>query len=223
MAADIFTALDKDRTSQHYYNQSMKKSIPKTLLIVKNRALGDSVMTLATMQYLKDKLPNTKLLYGVPKWIAPLYDNVQTVADEIIPIDFSGPLKWSQMKSLYHQKKVDTVLELFQSGRTAIFFKLWSFFAGPKYYYHNHHLKEGKIYDQGIIKANIQRDLDAAWTFFGDEPQPPNYLNYCPKMTVKKTNEYNHAIILGVVATRKTKMWPLKSYASLAHLFEKKR
>lgn len=196
----------------------MEKSIPKTLLVVKNRAMGDSIMTLSTLHYLKDIMPETKILYGVPKWIAPLYENVETHADEIIPLDFSSLTHWWEMKKLLGSHKIDTVLELFQSGRTAKFFKLWSRLGGPRYVAHNHHTSHGPVHDQGKIKSNIQRDLDAAWTFFGKGTQPPHFLGYPPKVKVHSNTPKDNTIILGVVATRPTKMWPLENYGKLTHL-----
>ena len=195
-------------------------SIPKTLLVVKNRAMGDSVMTLATIHYLRDRLPGTKIIYGVPKWIVPLYANVQTHADEIIPLDFSSLSNTLKMKQVLKAKKIDTVLELFQSGRTSKFFKIWSFLGGPRYHFHNHHTQKGNVHDQGVIKSNIQRDLDAAWTYFGGGQFPPSFLGYAPQIKVEGIDKESNLVILGVVATRPTKMWPLENYVALTKLLE---
>jgi heptosyltransferase-2 len=198
----------------------VKKSIPKTLLVVKNRALGDSIMGLSTVQYLKKELPDTKIIYGVPKWIYPLYQDVQTLADDIIPLSFKTMSDWFESRRRIKEHKVDQVLELFQSGRTAKFFKLWQAFGGPQYSFHNHHSKEGPVYDQGVIKSNIQRDLDGAWTFYGKGKEPPHFINIPPHIERRPLNQGH--FILGVVATRQTKMWPLSYYAELTHLISKK-
>lgn len=189
----------------------MFKLKPKTLLVVKNRAMGDSIIGLSTIQYLRDILPNTRIIYAVPSWIKPLYNEVETAADEIIELNLKTisdfPKTWSQLKGY----KIDTVFELFQSGRTKKFFSLWQALGGPKYVAHNHHKTVGPIFDQGVIKPNIQRDLDGAFTFFDDgRDKPVNYLDYAPVM--KKDSTTKKQIVLGVVATRETKMWPLKSY-----------
>lgn len=200
----------------------MKKSIPKSLLVVKNRAIGDTVMTLGTLQYLSNILPQTKIYYGVPSWIAPLYKNVHLSATEVLPLSFKNLDDWRNSHRLLKSKGIDHVLELFQSGRTNKFFTLWKYLGGPNYSFHNHHKKEGLVFGQGEIKSNIQRDLDAAWTFFDTKnPAPPSFLDYepslCPESEIEKTN----SILLGCVATRDTKMWPLQNYAEFTHIISK--
>lgn len=177
-------------------------------------------MGLSTLHYLKDTLPETRLIYGVPKWIYPLYKNTQTYADKVIPLSFKDLKEWRESRRLIKEEKIDSVLELFQSGRTKKFFKLWRLFGGPRYVAHNHHTTTGPVHDQGVIKSNIQRDLDGAWTFFGKGVQPPSYLGYSPTLKVEAKN--NGHIILGVVATRETKMWPLEYYGELTHLLKEK-
>jgi heptosyltransferase-2 len=194
----------------------MNKLKPNTLLVVKNRAMGDSIIGLSTLQYLRDILPNTHIIYAVPSWIKPLYDNVETAADEIIEINLKTlsdfPKLWKNLK----QYKIDTVFELFQSGRTQKFFKIWEKVGGPSYVAHNHHNKQGPVFDQGIIKSNIQRDIDGAWTFFDDvNEKPASYLDYAPKMTVEPLSKKQ--IVVGVVATRETKMWPIDNYIELTN------
>ncbi|RLA62903.1 MAG: hypothetical protein DRQ88_13085, partial [Epsilonproteobacteria bacterium] len=106
-----------------------------------------------------------------------------------------------------------------QSGRTEKFFKLYSFLSGASYTYHNHHLdRKSGVVDHGKIKPLIQRDLDGIFTYLGKEI--PSYLDYAPKMplAVKKRER----IILGVIATRATKMWPLEYYVELAEKLKSK-
>jgi heptosyltransferase-2 len=200
----------------------MKTSAPKNLLVIKNRALGDSVITFGVIQYLKEILPETNIVYAVPNWIKPLYDNLNSSADKIITLDFKDFSSWRKSRNILKEERIDTVLELFQSGRTAKFFKVNSLLAGPKYYFHNHHNKTGVVHDQGVIKANIQRDLDAAWTFFSDG-EIPHYKNYSPKLMTKQEVAKEKKIIFGVVATRETKMWPLTSYRDLARMIQKEK
>lgn len=197
------------------YNCDMHKLSPKTLLVVKNRAMGDSIIGLSCLQYLRDILPQTRIIYAVPKWIKPLYDQVDVAADEVIALDLSSMGKWLQHWRDFRRLEIDTVFEMFQSGRTAKFFKTWQTMGGPTYVAHNHH-HPGPVHDQGVIKPNIQRDLDGAWTYFGHSNLPPSYLNYSP--LIKHTEAKQDAVILGVVATRETKMWPLEYYKELIQL-----
>ena len=197
----------------------MSKIIPKTLLVVKNRAMGDAILSLSTLQYIREIHPDIKIIYGVPKWVAPLFKNTKICADEVIPLELKTMGDFIGLWKLLRKKKIDTVLELFQSGRTAKFFNLWKKLGGPRYFFHNHHKKVGDVYDQGIIKANIQRDLDCAWTFLDSKnTSPPSYLDYEPQMETLN-NVSKKQVILGVVATRETKMWPISNYKKFIQLF----
>ena len=187
-----------------------------TILVVKYRALGDSVMGLSTISYLRSIYPNSKIYYGVRSWTKTLYDKVETQADKVIPLSFENLsdffTSYKQLKKL----KIDHIHELHQSGRSKKFFKLFSFLNGVKYTYHNHHLKDGtEVKDQGVIKSLIQRDLDGAYSFLGKENEIPNFLDYVPSVNFKK--DTLRRVILGVVATRKTKMWDLRNYVLLAN------
>ncbi|MBH46991.1 MAG: hypothetical protein CME71_02345 [Halobacteriovorax sp.] len=179
------------------------------LLIVKKRALGDSIMGLSSIQYLKSIHPTWKISYAVPAWVYPLYKNTQTAADEIIPIgsslDFFNRLLTLAPSGIH---------EMHQSGSSA---KLLALYAGLKnipYTFHNHHSSgPSKIIDQGKPKAAIQRDLDGVHAFWGKDSSP-NHLDFAPSLKV--SGNKRKRIILGVVATRETKMWPLPFYKEVA-------
>lgn len=195
-------------------------SSPKTIFIVKNRALGDSIMGLSTVQYLRQIYPKANIIYAVPQWIAPLYDQVQTKADMIYPLKLKSVRDVFALFDDMMAMKVDHIHEMHQSGRGSKVFKLYAFFKSIPYTFHNHHLKSGtKVIDQGVIKSLIQRDLDGVHSFLGEGP-PPNYLDWQPEMHVNSHLKYKR-IIFGVVATRRTKMWPLDHYVQLAKLLQK--
>ncbi|MDD4973633.1 MAG: glycosyltransferase family 9 protein [Bacteriovorax sp.] len=193
-----------------------------TIMLVKNRALGDSIMGLSAVQYLKLLYPQSNIIYAVPQWIAPLYSESVTSADEIYPLrilTFKDILKlFKDIKAL----KVDHIHEMHQSGRGAKIFKMISFFLRIPYTAHNHHLKTGtEVLDQGVIKPLIQRDLDGVYSFLGIGERP-NYLEYSPQINPIEKISKLPMIIMGVVATRKTKMWPLENYLKLASLIQVK-
>ena len=97
-------------------NSSMKK-----ILVVKNRALGDSIMGLSTLAWIKENYPESHLIYGLPGWITPLYDNVNIAADEIWEIDLSGIGGWWKLWRRCSSEGVDFVYEMFQSGQVPSF------------------------------------------------------------------------------------------------------
>ncbi len=188
------------------------------ILLVKNRALGDSVMGLSSVAYARALYPKANIIYAVPQWVASLYKNVETPADSIYPLSlksFSDVFRtYRELKKL----KIDHIHEMHQSGRGAKAFKLIAFLMGIKYTAHNHHLKSGgSVHDQGVIKPLIQRDLDGVFSFLGDK-EIPAFLDYPPKMHISNSSTKKARVIFGVVATRLTKMWPLENYIALAKL-----
>ena len=186
------------------------------ILIIKYRALGDSVMGLSTISYLRSIYPNSKIYYGIRSWTTALYESSKTDADEIISLDFETVSSTLKTLKKISSLKIDHIHELHQSGRTKKVLKPYCFFSGVKYTAHNHHLKSGgDVLDQGVIKSLIQRDLDGAYSFLGKD-EVPSFLNFAPKITLESNTKIN-SVVFGVVATRETKMWPLQYYVGLAN------
>ena len=189
--------------------------------IVKNRALGDSVMGLSSITYLRDLFPHSKIIYAIPEWTTALYKNIKTDADVIYPLKLKTLSDILDLYSDLIDFKVDAIHEMHQSGRGQKVFSLFSLIKNIPYTFHNHHLLNGtKVVDQGQKKELIQRDLDGLFSFYGSG-NLPNFLNYCPKFKFESLAVKKKKIILGVVATRLTKMWPLIYYAELAKLISK--
>jgi heptosyltransferase II len=193
----------------------MNKDSP-TIFLVKYRALGDSIMGLSTLNYFRSIYPNSKIYYGVRDWTAKLYEDVDTDADEIIPISLNGFKDylslWNKLKAL----NIDIIHEMHVSGRTKKFFNLYSMLTSSKYTYHDHHLeKGGAVIDQGVKKELIQRDLDGVYSFYSRDQIVPNFKDFVPQLKNIKEDK-DRSIIFGVVATRETKMWPLEQYINLA-------
>lgn len=197
--------------------------------MVKNRALGDSILGLGSLQYIKELYPQCRIIYGVPEWIAPMYSKTSSAFDEILPLSFktlNGHISlWRKLSKL----KIDIIFELHQNSRSGRFFKLYATLKKIPYYFHNHHLKAdanvvNKIIDQGLYKATIQRDLDGIYSCLSDQSSAiPHFRDYAPKLELKQA--LGHAqkltLILGVVATRKTKSWPLLYFTQVAQHFLK--
>jgi heptosyltransferase-2 len=210
---------------------------PAKILILKNRALGDSVLGLSSVAYLKSLFPETHITYGVPQWVLPLYQKVNTSADSYLGLEMKGLGHAGKLFNHLKRERFDLILELHQSGRMANFFSFYRFFSRTPYIFHNHNigLEEALagggngIFDQGVRKANIQRDLDAAWTaagkLLGDKVgQTPTYLNYKPEMSCIVAIEKNlDQYVFGVVATRSDKMWPIKHFHKLAKILNDKK
>lgn len=182
--------------------------------------MGDAVISLSTLQYLKESCPNQILYFGVPAWIAPLFDNVNIAADQVIPMNFKSIKDWSGNIRQLRKYRIKRIHELFLRGSSHKFFSFFSFLVGGKYTFHNHHLnKSSQIKDQGIIKSNIQRDLDGVASLITNQ-KSPEYLLYPPKMTLKSPVEKNNSVILGIVATRETKQWDIENFVEVAKILK---
>ncbi|WP_127717886.1 glycosyltransferase family 9 protein [Halobacteriovorax sp. HLS] len=192
----------------------------KTILVVKNRAMGDSVMGLSTLQYIKELYPSAKIIYALPLWITRLYKNVDIASDEVISCDLKNAKDWLALFKKMRKIKPDVIFEMQQGGRTKKFFGTYSKIFGIPYFFHNHHISSGgNIHDQGVIKAVIQRDLDGAFSTLSHKERYPSYLHYTPKVSFSR--KYKKRVILGVVATRQTKMWSLSKYVDLCKLIKR--
>jgi heptosyltransferase-2 len=199
----------------------VQRSIPKSILLVKNRAMGDAIMGLGTAQYLRKLFPDCKIIYAIPQWITPLFKQLETEVDEFFELNLKSLDDFLSCYQSLLDLRPDVVMELFQSGRTRKLFGLYSFLTGTPYYAHNHHKKSGPVLDQGQIKSNIQRDLDGAWTYFnGNHDLIPDFLEFCPTAEVKNIKREHKSLCFGIVATRQTKQWPIENYAHLAHLIQ---
>ena len=77
----------------------------RNILILKNRAIGDSIISLSSLQYFKDLNPGSKLYFGVPDWIVPLYKNSEINADEIVPLKLNSIQGFVDLYELLLNKK----------------------------------------------------------------------------------------------------------------------
>ena len=186
--------------------------------------MGDAILGLSSVTYIKSLFPEAKITYGVPKWVYPLFLKVKSGADDHIPIEVRTVGQWGKFALEIKKKKFDFIIELNQTGRTRKFFKLFKLISRVPYVFHNHNIPKNKnsfIFDQGVKKPNIQRDLDACWSgaklFLGDNiiKKIPSYFKYPPKLQCLGANNKKEKIVLGMVATRESKMWPVSYFHRL--------
>jgi len=196
---------------------------PKRILVLKNRAIGDSLIGLSCLKYLKHLYPDAKITYALPEGITPIFKNINSFADEVLSFDlssFSGMLK---LLSQVLSKKFDIIFELHQGGRSGKLLEIFSDISGTPYYYHNHNKSHGAVLDQGVIKPIIQRDLDGVWSglvkkgYLSSLDIVPQYEAFEPQVFVKGELPQTNRYVFGITATRDTKMWPLEFYNAFAH------
>ena len=199
----------------------MSPACSKKFLLIKNRALGDSVMCLSSALYLKSLYPDCHITLALPAWIVPLYKETQSCVDEFLPLKLNS-LKdcFSLYKTLKNQR-FDYIYEFHQSGRSGKFFKLFGLLSSTTYQFHNHHLKSHtQVIDQGLTKPLIQRDLDGIYSALIAGENPPSYLDFPPKLSAKEVLQSEFQIIFGIVATREAKCWPIEHFSSLAKMIQ---
>ena len=187
--------------------------LPKNILVVKHRALGDAVIGLSSITYLKKQFADSKVSYLVPQWVFPLFQSVVTDVDHFLPIKLNSLLDALNLFWQLFANKYDLIIELHQRGRTAKFFKLYSFLTRTPYFYHNHNKTERA--------PAIARDLHGCYVAvkkYLPDAVKPEYLDFEPSIKVLDAQENRKQIIFGVVATRETKMWPITNYKLLSDL-----
>ncbi|MEO8210856.1 MAG: glycosyltransferase family 9 protein [bacterium] len=191
------------------------------ILMIKYRPIGDTIMGLGTIQYIQKLFPGSKITYAVQERVLPLFSNIVCPDVEFKSISFLFA-DWFKTFNFIKKNNFDLIIELQQTGKSKNFFRLFSKFTLPEYYYHNHnHSGKKFILDQGIKKPVIQKDLDGVWTAFNyifpnRKPEIPYYLDYEPKSEIRNYKlKNNNRVILGVSAGRKEKIWDLKNYEKL--------
>jgi ADP-heptose:LPS heptosyltransferase len=199
------------------------------VLVVKNRAMGDAIIGLASLSYIRTVLSNAEIHYALPKWVAPLFREGEIDADKQYPLDlshFQGVLDFIQYLRL---EKFDLIIELHQGGKTGKILKAFSLLSKTPYYFHNHHLKKNtRIPGQGTRGPAIQRDLDGLWWALDQWGKVPGlgpcpfFKNFTPRFKLPNNMASNEEfIIFGVVATRDTKIWPLNYFSQMAYIFKR--
>ena len=178
-------------------------------------------MGLSALQYIRELYPDAKIIYAIPSWITPLYKNIDTCCDEIISCDLKTSKDWLTLYKRVRSIRPDVIFEMHLAGRTFKFFNLYSKLFRTPYLFHDHHSKRlSGVLDQGVIKAVIQRDLDGIYSCLSNKENIPKFLDYTPSVSIEKASK--NRLVLGVVATRATKMWPLDYYVELAKICSNK-
>ena len=205
----------------------LNNSTISKILVVKNKAMGDAVLGLSTIEYLKTEFSNAYIDYAIPAWIHPLFEKTKNPFNQLISCDLNNISDGLALYSRLKKEKYDLIIELNQAGRTSKFFNLYQILTGTTYGYHNHHRKDQTIIlDQGVRKPNIQRDLDGCYSVLKnhqliDGKKNPSFLDYTPVLG-EKSEKCGSKIVFGVVSQRETKMWPLTHFGELSQLIEKK-
>ncbi len=184
--------------------------------------MGDAVLGLSAVQFLKEIFPESTIDYATPAWMSSLFEDESSIHASI-PLDFKNLGAWIRTFFKLKKHSYDVILEFNQAGRSGNFFKLYANLFGIPYYYHNHNLKTGEfVIDQGKRKPNIQRDLDLVYSYatkiLSLKVNYPQYINYEPQFH-QPASQRKNILVLGTVATRQTKMWPSEYWVQFVGQF----
>lgn len=209
------------------------------ILAIKTRALGDSVIATAAIQYLAQY---GAVDFAVTSAAAPLLKNLSFINQTIEINEPKGLLKrilyWFHIIRDLRSRGYSRVAVFHGSYKLAIIAKLIGLFKS-KIIVNHHKLNGGfihkliflmvnknkKINDFGILKSNIQRDLDCAKALFSDSKNK----KFSTALVVtenEKQEAANHLkslgwqnkaplIFLGVGASKETKRWPMAHFENL--------
>lgn len=200
---------------------------PNSILVVKNRALGDALIGLSGLAFLREQFPQAKITYAVPLWMMQVFRECDLI-DDVIALDLKNVSAWVKTYQSLMGKNFDLIIEFNQSGRSGHFFKLYSLLNSIPYFFHNHNMKlkhSTFVHDQGVRKPNTQRDLDLVYSvlkYYKVDSTIPEFKHY-PLEFNKISAATKRQIVFGVVATRETKLWPIEHFKELALLIEKMR
>jgi ADP-heptose:LPS heptosyltransferase len=203
---------------------------PSKILLIKLRALGDTILATAPLLELQRAYPNSNIQILVPKAWASLFDG------------FSGIQKiWTyerknsataRARSLarlaYHlrQEKFDCVINLHASPSSSLLaFSTGARLRSIHFHGHTHRNRYStvEIPDKGILKPVIERDMDTLRALGIDVPA--GRLPHLPiqMSEIQEANSFIQQIGLkppilglGLGASRPTKIWPMNRFALLA-------
>lgn len=203
---------------------------PRKVLIIKLRAMGDTILTTAPAQALHEELPEAEITALVPDLWAPLLENHPAIhrlwrfrKDQL----FSS---WRWISRI-RAEKFDWVMA-FHAGGTAI--NLARFSRAPVRAIHFHHLLKPNKYStveipgKGEVKPIIERDLDVLRALGLNPQRPATQIHLRSEETCRaqefltQQNVRGPVLALGCGASRPTKQWPMEYFATAAQMWRQK-
>ena len=203
---------------------------PSKILVIKLRALGDTLLATAPLLELQKAYPSSQIQLLIPKAWASLFEGFTGIQKVWTYERKSSPT--ARARSLarlaYHlrQEKFDAVINLHASPSSS----LLAFATGARirsihFHGHNHRNRYStvKIPDKGILKPIIERDMDALRALglhipAGRLPHLPVPMNEIQEAMDFITRIGLSPPTLGISlgASRPTKIWPIEKFAQLS-------
>lgn len=210
--------------------------LPKKILVIKFRRLGDTVILTSTLRELRYALPNAEIHVAVSAtWSSILLNHpaIDKIWTYVRRKDVSARAKTiSRIASKLRQEKFDWVINLHASPSSSML----AFATGAKtraIHFHGHKDKNRystvKIPGKGEVKPAIERDMDTLRALGIDAPEgvlPKIYLDPLEKTQAGESLDelgVDHPVLgIGLGASRPSKIWPIERYAELAVEWNKK-
>lgn len=217
-------------TSHEIFLKIMIAPLPRKILAVKLRALGDTVLMTAPLLELRKAYPKAEIHVVVTRTWAPLLENHPAV-DKIWLYDrheetTARAKNIAKLAIHLRREKFDLAINFHANPSSAIL----CYAIGAKHrsiHFHGHKDKNKystvEIPGKGILKPVIERDMDTLRALDLQIPegkQPQIFINSSEielaQRRLKQLKLKTPILAIGIGASRLTKMWPLDRYASLA-------
>lgn len=207
-------------------------STMKKVLVIKLRAMGDTILTTATVNELKAQNPACEVHVLAPELWAPLLENHPHI-DRL--------WRWPKKKSLlttwqfataFRGEKFDAILALHAAGTTAWLTRLSGTPVRAVHFHGIHDVNKFSNVDipgKGQIDPIIERDFHVL-RGLGLNPtsKGSTSVHITQKEEEQAKEEYQKrdlkapCLALGLGASRPTKMWPQEKFRELAKLWQEK-
>ncbi len=185
-----------------------KENYAQRILLLKNRALGDAILTIAAGNFLRYHFPDAQLIFATPAWTSPVFKQLKHPWDQVIGINLTSYRGQEDFFNYLLNNRFDLIYEFSQRASSARLLSLYAKSRGLPYLFHNHHHYPERC---SIIQRDIRglaRSLDLP-LLRGE--------NWIPVLQQRSSVK---RVVFGVVATRETKMWPLENFISLSLLLK---
>jgi heptosyltransferase-2 len=201
---------------------------PKRILVVKNRAIGDTVLLTGPLRILRKHYPNHQIHVLVRAPAGQLLEGLPYVDRVISAKEPKGKVDrlayWMRLIRRLREQKYDFCLNFHASFRSSIMAK----FLRTEICVANHHELEGRnwfsdleVPGRGVVKPVIDRDLDLLRALgisaTVGEAMPEIVLSEAEKRDAGKyfNNIQKSRIFLGIGGSRETKRWIPERYIEL--------
>ncbi len=205
----------------------------RRILVIKNRAIGDTILTTGPLRLLRRHFPQHQIHVMVRSPAGELLEGLPYVDRIISALEPKERIErvayWMRLVRRLRAQRYEMVLNFHASFRTSLIAKL----LRTDKCIANHHELKGRnwfsdlnVPGRGAVKSIIDRDLDVLRAIGIDanvsDAMPeivlsPTELAEAAALFMGDTKGHRNRIFLGIGGSRETKRWPAHHYATLIH------